>query len=136
MIAYHGTTEAFKKKKILKNGFEYSDGNNLVGIGIYCTSDKELAYTYTEKQYPPFRKNRRLVLTLDIDESTILKINYEDIAKICGYEEEPTEWSYSLDRIDGARDYCINNGYSGIEIVYLDCSEICIFDKNIIKKVY
>lgn len=134
MIVYHGTTESFKKKNILKNGFKESNEESLVGSGIYCTPSKELACTYTEKPYPPYKTDKRLILTLDIDDSKILKIKYEDIAKICGYEVEPTEWSYSMDRIDGARKYCIEKGYTGIEIIYLDCSEICIFDKSIIKK--
>ena len=136
MIIYHGTTESFKKRKILKNGFKESNENNLVGCGIYCTPDKNLARTYTAKEYPPYKPDKRLVLTLDIDDSYILKIKYEDIAKICGYEVNPTEWSYSMDRINGAREYCLENGYKGIEIIYLDCSEICIFDKSIINSIY
>ena len=136
MLVYHGTNESFKKKNILKNGFKESKEDNLVGSGVYCTPNKTLAYEFTEKNYPPYRKDKRLVLTLDIDDSKVLRINYEDIAKICGYDVVPTEWSYSMDRIKGAREYCIENGYTGIEIIYLDCcSEICIFDKSIIKGV-
>lgn len=134
MIVYHGTTESFKKKKILKNGFKESNEENLVGSGIYCTSSEKLAHTYTSKEYPPYRPDKRLVLKLNIDDSNILKIKYEDIAKICGYDVEPTEWSYSMDRIKGAKEYCMRKGYTGIEIIYLDCSEICIYDKSIIKE--
>lgn len=132
MILYHGTTESFKKKAILKNGFILSDDNNLLESGIYCTPYYSLAYDFTSPEYPPYRKNKRRVITFEVNDKEILHINYQDIAKLCGLNAKQDEWQYSVDRLLGVKRIVLDKRYKGIEVVYTDISEVCIYDSSII----
>lgn len=136
MTLFHGTDCIENKKSILKNGFNYSSKNCTFGDGIYATTSFDIAYDYTESNnFTNLKRDKRRIITFEIDNSQILSLKYDELTCILGLSSEQCNWENSLEHLGEIKNYVLNRGFKAIKVDYLDCSEVCIYDKSIIKNM-
>jgi hypothetical protein len=80
MLLYHGTEIKENKESIINNGFKYcTDGN--YGIGVYATTDIDLALQYSEH-------DEDMLIKLSIPNEYVKKMKYSKVANLFGYEKK------------------------------------------------
>lgn len=123
MILYHGTKKQ-ALKSIINNGFKTTKETGRFGAGVYFALDVDYAKQFSQDN---------TVLSVDVDVSNILNINYSSIKNI--YPNLSISWD-EYEGVPELKDYALGNGYNGIQVNYDDdVSEIIIFDVALISNL-
>lgn len=140
MKLYHGTQNKSRLEAIKRNGFLLNDGH--YGFGIYCFDDPVRCLDYAHEEDEE-TGHSDLVIMVSVPDENILELKYREAAEKFGIWEDFSGWKYYnssknipfdiAEPIPMIKDFVMSSGYGILRMVYSDCSEYVIYDKELIK---
>lgn len=125
MKFFHGCHDEDTIKQILKNGLRMNDGH--YGVALYASRNFDLALTYTEDEQ--CNTHKELVLSFEIDDGDVLKLEYDQAARMCGRECNENVKFCIAKELKELQTYAFQNNIKFVEILYEDgMSELVVYD--------